>query len=67
MWSLGLCRNIPAQSCVIMWSPGLCRNIPGVHPGLYRNMPAEPEPFDLCACSCMSYLVGYLKPDLCKS
>ena len=23
-------------------------------------MPAEPEPFDLCACSCMSYLVGYL-------
>ena len=23
MWSLGLCRNIPAQSCVIMWSPGL--------------------------------------------
>ena len=20
MWSLGLCRNIPAQSCVIMWS-----------------------------------------------
>ena len=56
MWSLGLCRNIPAQSCVIMWSPGLC-----------RNMAAEPEPFDLCACSCMSYLVGYLKPNLCKS
>ena len=20
MWSLGLCRNVPAQSCVIMWS-----------------------------------------------
>ena len=20
MWSLGLCRNIPAQSCVTMWS-----------------------------------------------
>ena len=20
MWSLGQCRNIPAQSCVIMWS-----------------------------------------------
>ena len=38
-----------------------------VHPGLCRNMPAEPEPFDLCACSCMSYLVRYLKPDLCKS
>ena len=34
------------------------------HQGLCRNMPAEPEPFDLCACSCMSYLVGYLKPDL---
>ena len=34
---------------------------------LCRNMPAEPEPFDICVCSCMSYLVGYLKPDLCKS
>ena len=31
MWSLGLCRNIPALSCV--------------HPGLCRKMPAEPEPF----------------------
>ena len=70
MWSLGLCRNIPAQSCVIMWSPDLCRNIPAlscVHPGLCGNMSAEPKTFDLCACSCMSYLVGYLKPDLCKS
>ena len=38
-----------------MWSLGLCRNIP-----------AEPEPFDLCACSCMSYLVGYLKPDCAR-
>ena len=46
MWSLGLCRSTPAQSCV--------------HPGLCRNMPAEPEPFDLCACSCMNYLVGSL-------
>ena len=80
MWSLGLCWIIPAQSCVIKWSPGLCRNIHVVtwsvldysctvlflcvHLGLCRNMPAEPEPFDLCACSCMSYLVGYLKPDL---
>ena len=27
----------------------------------------QAEPFDLCACSCMSYLVEYLKPDLCKS
>ena len=49
LWSPGLCRNIPALSCV---NPGLC-----------KNMPAEPEPFDLCACSCMSDLVGYLKPD----
>ena len=52
-----------------MWSPGLCSNIPAlscVRPGL-RNMPAEPKPFDLCAYLCMSYLVGYLKPDLCKS
>ena len=48
MWSLGLCRNIFAQSCIIMWSPGQC-----------RNMPTEPEPFDLCACSCMSYLVVF--------
>ena len=32
MWPLGLCRYIPALSCV--------------HPGLCRNMPAEPEPFD---------------------
>ena len=47
MWLFGLCRNIPALSCI--------------HPGLCRTMPAEPEPFDLCACSCMSYLVGYLK------
>ena len=23
MWSLSLCRNIPAQSCLIMCSPGL--------------------------------------------
>ena len=23
-------------------------------------MPSEPEPFDLCACSCMSYLVGLI-------
>ena len=76
LWLPGLCRNIhvvtwsvPAQSCIIMWSPGLCRNIPAqscVHPSLCKNMPAEP-PFDLCACSCISYLVGYLKPDLCKS
>ena len=31
-------------------------------------MPAEPEPFDLIyvhARSCMSYLVGYLKPGFC--
>ena len=62
MWLLGLCRNIFAQSCVILWSPGQCRNIPGLscaHPGLCRNMPTEPEPFDLCACSCMSYLVVF--------
>ena len=52
MWSSGLCRNIPALFCV--------------HPGLCRNIPAELEAFNLCACSCMSYLVGYLKTDLCK-
>ena len=30
------------------------------------NMPAESEPFDLCACSCMSYLAEYLKPDFAR-
>ena len=63
MWSLGLCRNIH----VVTWSVQEYSFLHcPVHPGLCMNMPAEPEPFDLCACSCMSYLVG-LKPDLCKS
>ena len=37
MWSLGLCRNIPAQSCVIMWSPGL-RNIPALSTQVYAGI-----------------------------
>ena len=47
---------------VVTWSAGIFM----WSLGLRRNIPAEPEPFDLCACSCMSYLVGYLKPDLCN-
>ena len=52
---------------VVTWSVLEIPALSCVHPGLCRNMPAEPELFDLCACSYMSYLVGYLKPDLCKS
>ena len=49
MWSLDLCWHIPAQFCVIVWSPSLCRNIP-----------AEPEPFDLAMCMLMHELSGWV-------
>ena len=52
---------------VVTWSVHEYSCTSCVHPGLCRNMPAESEPFDLRACSYMSYLVGYLRPDLCKS
>ena len=47
--------SVQEYSCTVLCSPRS------------EEMPAEPEPFDLCTCSCISYLIGYLKPDLCKS
>ena len=58
---------------MFLHSPVLCGSVAGIflHSPVFtqvcRNMPAEPEPFDPCACSCMNYLVGNLKPDLCKN
>ena len=70
MWSLGLCRNIlhsPVLLCGHLVCAGIFLHSPVFTQACARNMLAESELFDLCACSCMSYQVGYLKPDLCKS